>query len=34
MKQAKYPIGWDEARVRRVLAHYEDQSDDEVVRRG
>lgn len=31
MKQAKYPIGWDEARVRRVLAHYEDQSDDEAV---
>ena len=31
MKQGKYPAGWDEARVRRVLAHYEDQSDDEAV---
>jgi len=31
MKQAKYPTGWDEARVRRVLAHYEQQSDDEAV---
>ncbi len=31
MKQVKYPTGWDEARVRRVLAHYEDQSDDEAV---
>lgn len=31
MTQTKYPIGWDEARVRRVLAHYEEQSDDEAV---
>ena len=31
MKQAKYPVGWDEARVKRVLAHYEQQSDDEAV---
>jgi hypothetical protein len=31
MKQAKYPAGWDEARVKRVLAHYEQQSDDEAV---
>ena len=31
MKQAKYPVGWDEARVNRVLAHYEQQSDDEAV---
>ena len=31
MKQAKYPTGWDEARVARVLAHYEQQSDDEAV---
>jgi hypothetical protein len=27
----KYPPGWDEARVRRVLEHYEAQSDDEAV---
>jgi hypothetical protein len=31
MTQAKYPTGWDEARVQRVLAHYEQQSDDEAV---
>ena len=31
MTQAKYPTGWDEARVKRVLAHYEQQSDDEAV---
>lgn len=31
MKQRSYPPGWDEARVRRVLEHYERQSDDEAV---
>ena len=31
MKQARYPIGWDEERVRRVLEHYETQSDEEAV---
>jgi hypothetical protein len=31
MKQKNYPVGWDEARVKRVLAHYEQQSDDEAV---
>jgi len=31
MRQAKYPGGWDEARVNRVLAHYEQQSDEEAV---
>jgi hypothetical protein len=31
MKQASFPPGWDEARVRRVLEHYERQSDDEAV---
>lgn len=31
MKQARYPAGWDEARVKQVLAHYEQQSDDEAV---
>jgi hypothetical protein len=31
MKEAKYPAGWDEARVKRVLAHYEQQSDEEAV---
>jgi hypothetical protein len=31
MKPTKYPDGWDEARVQRVLAHYEQQTDDEAV---
>ena len=31
MTQSKYPTGWDEARVKRVLARYEQQSDDEAV---
>ncbi len=31
MAQSKFPAGWDEARVRRVLAHYETQSDDAAV---
>jgi hypothetical protein len=28
-KRPKFPPGWDEARVREVLAHYEEQSQDE-----
>ena len=31
MKQSKYPAGWDDARVNRVLEHYEQQSDEEAV---
>jgi hypothetical protein len=31
MRQSKYPVGWDEARVKRVLAHYEEQSDEQAV---
>ena len=31
MKQSKYPVGWNEERVRRVLQHYEAQSDEEAV---
>ena len=31
MTDTKYPAGWDEERVRRVLAHYEQQTDDEAV---
>ena len=27
----KFPRGWDEERVRRVLAHYENQTEDEAV---
>ena len=31
MKQNKFPPGWDEDRVKRVLAHYEEQSEEEAV---
>jgi hypothetical protein len=31
MRESKFPPGWDEARVRRVLAHYEEQTEDEAV---
>ena len=30
-KQSKFPPGWDAARVRRVLEHYEKQTDGETV---
>ena len=30
-KRNRFPPGWDEARVRRVLEHYEDQTDEEAV---
>jgi hypothetical protein len=26
-----FPLGWDEERVRRVLAHYEVQTEEEAV---
>jgi hypothetical protein len=29
MSQQKFPPGWDEERVREVLAHYEGQAEDE-----
>ena len=31
MKQTKFPPGWDEQRVQRVLAHYEEQTEEEAV---
>jgi hypothetical protein len=31
MKQSKFPPGWDEERVRRVLEHYEEQTEEEAV---
>lgn len=31
MKHSKFPPGWDEERVRRVLAHYEQQTEEEAV---
>ena len=31
MSQTKFPPGWDEERVRRVLEHYERQTDEQAV---
>ena len=31
MKRSSFPPGWDEERVRKVLAHYEGQSEDEAL---
>jgi len=31
MKQSRFPKGWDEERVKRVLNHYEHQAEDEAV---
>lgn len=31
MSQAKFPPGWDEDRVRRVVEHYEKQSEAEAT---
>ena len=31
MKQNRFPPGWDEERVRRVLAHYEQQTEEKAV---
>lgn len=29
MSKQKFPPGWDEERIRQVLAHYEGQTEDE-----
>ena len=31
MKKTKFPLGWNEERVQRVLAHYEEQTEEEAV---
>jgi len=31
MKKTRFPKGWDEERVRRVLAHYEKQTEEEAL---
>ena len=31
MKRNRYPQGWDARRVKRVIEHYESQTDDEAV---
>ena len=31
MTQNRFPAGWDEARVKKVLEHYEAQTEDEAL---
>jgi len=31
MKQSRFPKGWDEDRVKRVIDHYDYQTEDEAV---
>ena len=31
MNQPKFPPGWDEEKVRRVLAHYEHQTEEDSL---
>jgi hypothetical protein len=31
MTENRFPPGWDEDRVRRVLEHYESQTDEEAL---
>jgi hypothetical protein len=31
MKQNRFPKGWDEDRVNRILGHYENQTEEEAV---
>jgi len=31
MSQTKFPDGWDEGKVQRVLAHYREQTEDEAL---
>jgi hypothetical protein len=31
MKRNRFPVGWNAARVRRVLEHYERQTKDEAL---
>ena len=31
IKQSRFPKGWDEERVKRVLDHHENQNEDEAI---
>ena len=31
MSQGKFPTGWSEEKVRRVLAHYEKQTEEDAL---
>ena len=30
-RKQKYPIGWDEKRIRKLAEHYDNQTEDEQV---
>ena len=30
-KKSEFPPGWDEARVRRIIEHYESQTEEEAI---
>jgi hypothetical protein len=32
MSENKFPAGWDNQKVRRVLGHYAEQAEDDAVR--
>jgi hypothetical protein len=31
VSHGKFPAGWDEAKVQRVLPHYEEQTEEEAL---
>lgn len=31
MKKNQFPLGWDEQRIRGVIAHYEEQTEEEAL---
>ena len=31
MTRSKFPLGWDEERVRKALSHYEEQTEEEAI---
>lgn len=31
MKKSRFPKGWDEKKVKRVLSHYEKQTEEEAL---
>jgi hypothetical protein len=31
MKQSKFPKGWDEEKIQRVIHYYEEQSDENAI---
>ncbi|MGI9070774.1 MAG: hypothetical protein ACR2JB_05450 [Bryobacteraceae bacterium] len=31
MSRNKFPTGWDQRKIKKVLAHYEEQTEEEAV---